>query len=42
MLSIDATYRLNWMGYPVFIAGKFVCVLLDRYLKKINFHMNCI
>ena len=21
LLSIDATYRLNWMGYPVFIAG---------------------
>ena len=24
LLSIDATYRLNWMGYPVFVAGMYL------------------
>ena len=22
VLQTDATYRLNWMGYPVFVIGK--------------------
>ena len=27
LLQTDATYRLNWMGFPVFVIGEFVCTV---------------
>ena len=27
LLQTDATFRLNWMGFPVFVIGEFVCTV---------------
>ena len=34
MIASDATYRLNWMGYPVFVIGNnLICIFFIIFLK---------
>ena len=39
VLQTDATYRLNWLGFPVFVVGKKLFITFITLSEQIRFHI---
>ena len=41
LFQADATYRLNWMNYPVYVIGKYTSSLILLHFKHLIDHIQC-